>query len=97
MRRGILILIALIVVVLLVMPFDCFATGASSQTDVDCCLKGKCAPTAKSDECCKNTVPDGNQFVPSKAADHSSGAAWTENPEQLYSAAERRGWSSAGC
>ena len=38
---------------------------------MECCLKGKCAPTAKSDECCKNTVPDHNQLAPAKSADHS--------------------------
>jgi len=63
--------ISLIAVLLLIRPFDCFATGAPSQKSADCCLKGKCAPAAKSDECCKNTVPDGNQLVTSKAADHS--------------------------
>ena len=63
--------ISLMAVLLLVRPFDCFATGAWSQKAADCCLKGKCAPTAKSDDCCKNTVPDGNQLVTSKAANHS--------------------------
>ena len=70
MRRGVHIAISLMAIILLVRPFDCFATGAS-QKAADCCLKGKCAPTAKSDECCKNTVPDGNQLVTPKAADHS--------------------------
>ena len=70
MQRGIHISIALIAVLLLVRPFDCFAIGASSQKAAECCLKGKCVPTAKSDDCCKNTVPDGNQLVTSKAADH---------------------------
>ena len=63
--------ISLIAVLLLVRPFDCFATGASSQKAAECCLKGKCVPTAKSDDCCKNSVPDGDQLVTSKAADHS--------------------------
>jgi hypothetical protein len=72
MRRGIHIAITMMVVVLLMRPFDCFAAGASSQKAVDCCLKGKCAPTANSDECCKSTVPDRNSLVQSKAADHSS-------------------------
>ncbi len=71
MRRGIHIVMSLIAVILLVRPFDCFALGAPIQKVADCCLKGKCAPTAKSDDCCKNTVPDGNQLVTSKAADHS--------------------------
>ena len=37
---------------------------------MECCLKGKCAPTAKSDDCCKNTVPGANHFLASKAAGH---------------------------
>jgi len=59
-------------VVLLARPFDCFAAGGPNQKAADCCLKGKCAPTADSDECCKRTAPDSNQFVKSKAADHAS-------------------------
>jgi hypothetical protein len=39
---------------------------------MECCLKGKCAPTAKSDECCKNTIPDHNKLAPLKTTDHSS-------------------------
>ena len=72
MRRGIKIAVSLIAALLLVRPFDCFAAGASSQKAAECCLKGKCAPTAKSDECCKSTVPERNSLVQSKAADHSS-------------------------
>src|SRR5260370_42467026 len=72
MRRGIHIAISLIAVVLLVRPLDCFASGAPSQKAADCCLKGKCSPTANSDECCKSTVPDAGQLVTSKAADHSA-------------------------
>ena len=71
MRRCMHIAVAVLAVLLLVRPFDCFATGASSQKAAECCLKGKCVPTAKSDDCCKNTVPDGNQLVTSRAADHS--------------------------
>lgn len=71
MRRGFHIAISLMVVVLLVRPFDCFAATAPSRQAADCCLKGKCVPTANSDECCKNTVPDNNQLAPSKAAEHS--------------------------
>src|SRR5437899_2453641 len=72
MQRGIHIAISLMAVVLLARPFDCLAAGAPSQKAADCCLKGKCTPTAKSDECCARSVPDGNQFVKSKAADHAS-------------------------
>ena len=72
MRRGIHIAVSLLVVILLVRPFDCFAAGIPNGQAADCCLKGKCIPTANSDECCKNTVPDNNQLAPSKAAVHSS-------------------------
>src|SRR5437879_6559990 len=72
MRRGIHMAISLTAVLLLVGPFDCFASGALSQKAADCCLKGKCAPTAKSDECCRNTIPDAGQLVTSKAPDHPS-------------------------
>jgi hypothetical protein len=71
MRPGFHIAISLMVVVLLLRPFDCFAASTRSSQAGDCCLKGKCMPTAKSDECCKNTVPDNNQLAPSKAAEHS--------------------------
>src|ERR1700674_667892 len=72
MRRGFHIAISLMVVVLLLGPFDCFAASTPSREAADCCLKGKCIPTANSDECCKNTVPDDNQLAPSKAGEHSS-------------------------
>ena len=71
MRRGPHLAISLIAVVLLTRPFDCLAAGGPSRQAEGCCLKGNCGPTAKSDECCKRSVPDGNQFVISKAADHS--------------------------
>jgi hypothetical protein len=72
MRSGRHIAISLMAVALLLRPFDCFVGGAPREQAMDCCLKGKCAPTAKSDECCKNTVPDPNQLAPLQAADHSS-------------------------
>jgi hypothetical protein len=72
MRRGAHIGVSLIAVFLLVRPFDCFATGASTQKAKDCCRKGNCAPTSNSDECCKNTVPDHNRLLQAKAVDHSS-------------------------
>jgi hypothetical protein len=71
MQRGLQISIALVAVVLLARPFDCFAAGAPGQKVADCCLKGKCVPTANSDECCKNTVPSPGQLVTAKT-DHSS-------------------------
>lgn len=72
MRRGIHIAISLIAVILLVRPLDCFAAGTPSRQAADCCLKGKCVPTANSDECCKNTVPENDRLAPSKVATDSS-------------------------
>jgi hypothetical protein len=72
MLRSIQVSIALVAVVLVARPFDCFAAGAKSQKIADCCLKGKCVPTANSDECCKNTVPGAGPLVTSKAAGYSS-------------------------
>lgn len=42
--------ISLIAVLLLARSFNCFAVAALIQRAADCCLKGKCAPTANSDE-----------------------------------------------
>jgi hypothetical protein len=64
------IAVAALALLLLVRPFDCFAGGKFDQKAADCCKKGKCSPS-NSDDCCKATVQDGNQFVTSKA-DHSS-------------------------
>lgn len=72
MRRGFHIAISLMTVILLIRPFDCFAAGTPSRQAADCCLKGKCTPTANSDECCKNTVPDDNQLDLSRAAEQLS-------------------------
>lgn len=69
------IAIALLAVVLLAKPFDCFAGGAWTKKAADCCKKGKCAPRADADECCKATVPGGNQFIGSKPADHTAPVA----------------------
>jgi hypothetical protein len=71
-RRGIHIAIAVLGILLLAKPFDCFAGAAWTQEAADCCKKGKCAPKADADECCKATVPGDNQFVGSKAPDHSA-------------------------
>lgn len=69
MRHGIHIAVTLMAVILVIRPFDCFAARTPSRQAADCCLKGKCVPTANSDECCKNTVPDGGQCVITKATD----------------------------
>ena len=73
MRRGVHIAVTLLAVFLLVRPFDCFAGGKFDQKAMDCCHKGKCSPS-NPDDCCKATVQGGNQFVTSKAPDHSSPA-----------------------
>ena len=72
MRRGFHIAISLMAVILLIKPLDCFALGNPNPLAADCCLKGKCVPTANSDECCKNPIPDNDQIAPSKVAGHSS-------------------------
>jgi hypothetical protein len=71
MRRCMHIAVAVLAVFLLVRPFDCFASGKFDQKAADCCHKGKCSPS-NPDDCCKATVQGGNQFVTSKAPDHSS-------------------------
>jgi len=71
MRRSMHIAVAVLAVLLLVRPFDCFASGEFDQKAADCCKKGKCSPS-NSDDCCKATVPGGNQLVTSKAPGHSS-------------------------
>jgi len=72
MKRGLHIVVSLLVVVLLIRPLDCFANAKLSREAMDCCLKGQCAPTAKSDDCCRNSAPGGRQAVLSKAAPHSA-------------------------
>ena len=71
MRRGLQVTFSLLVVFALLRPFDCFAASPRTQEAANCCLKGKCAPKASSDECCKNAVPDRDQLAP-KSTDHRS-------------------------
>ena len=70
MRRGVHIAVALLAVFLLVRPFDCFSSGKFDQKAADCCKKGKCSPS-NPDDCCKTTVPGGNQLATVQATDHS--------------------------
>ena len=72
MRRGIHIAIAVLAILLLAKPFDCFAGGAWTQKAADCCHKGKCTPGPNADECCQASVPEGNQFLASKAANDAT-------------------------
>jgi hypothetical protein len=67
MRRSIQIVVSMLAIVLLVRPFDCFATARTPEA-MKCCLKGQCAPSAEADDCCKNTVPATNHFLASNAA-----------------------------
>jgi hypothetical protein len=71
MHRRVHIVVALLAVFLLARPFDCFAGGKFDQKAADCCKKGNCSP-ANSDNCCKATVPGGNQVVTAQATDHHS-------------------------
>jgi predicted NAD/FAD-dependent oxidoreductase len=71
MRRGVHIAISLMAVLLLMRPFDCFSSGQLTQKAADCCKKGKCIPSSSSDDCCKGTLPGGQQLVISKAPDYS--------------------------
>jgi hypothetical protein len=69
MRRGVQIVVSLLAIVLLVRPFDCFASARTPEA-MACCLKGKCVPSANADDCCKNTVPAANHLLLSKADGH---------------------------
>jgi hypothetical protein len=71
MRRGVHIAIAVLAVVTLLQPFDCFGAVFSKKA-AQCCHKGKCLPTKDADECCKATVPSGNQLTAPKSPDHST-------------------------
>src|SRR3954447_4423467 len=67
MQRSIHIRAALLCVLLLIKPFDCFSGGQFTQKAANCCKKGKCVPSANADDCCKGTLPGGKQLVASKA------------------------------
>ena len=69
MKRGLHIAVSLLVIVLVARPFDCFANARTPEA-MKCCMKGQCAPSAKADDCCKNTVPDTDHFLGAKAAGH---------------------------
>src|SRR5215471_2406716 len=69
MRRAIDITVSLLVGLALLTPLDCFAANVHPPEAMDCCLKGKCEPTAKTAECCKTGIPDRDQVGP-KPTDH---------------------------
>src|SRR5260370_28402970 len=63
MSRSVHIASALITGLLLLKPVDCFSATGMTREAMGCCKKGKCLPTRDSDDCCRKTVPDGQQFV----------------------------------
>ena len=67
-RRSVHISVALLAVLVLLKPFDCFAGGFTRKAAA-CCAKGKCLPTSNADDCCKSNVPAGNQLSAPKAPD----------------------------
>src|SRR5258708_5244649 len=73
MSRSVHIAAALVGVLVVLRPVDCFSATGVTREAIDCCKKGKCFPTKDSDRCCKKTIPDGQQFVAgaSKAQSHS--------------------------
>ena len=70
MRRGIQIAVALLAIVVLIGPSDCFAYAAKTREAAACCLKGECNPGANSDDCCKNTAPDSPRLMGTTATNH---------------------------
>jgi hypothetical protein len=70
-RRGIHIAITVLAIVGIIRPFDCLA-GTFTRKAAACCAKGKCLPSSNADDCCKNTVPGGNQQSAPKAPEHST-------------------------
>jgi hypothetical protein len=66
MRRGIHISVALLAVLVLIRPFDCFGGGFTRKAAA-CCAAGKCVPSSNADDCCKNTIPGSNQLTAPKA------------------------------
>src|ERR1700693_3349625 len=84
MGRGPHILIAVIAVFLLVRPFDCLGSNTLNKKAADCCKHGKCVPTTNSDDCCKATVPGGNQIIVSK--DHHPSAVSVDLAENVLAA-----------
>src|SRR5260221_104768 len=70
-RRSIHMAIALLAVLVLIRPLDCFASGFTRKAAA-CCIKGKCLPSANADECCKGSVPAGRQLSAPESPDTST-------------------------
>jgi hypothetical protein len=73
MQESIHIAVTLLIVILLVRPFDCVGSGKFTAKSAECCKKGKCNPS-NGDDCCKGTLPGGKQLVLSKAPHHATPA-----------------------
>lgn len=56
-RRAVHILTAVVAIVLVLRPLDCFGAGMTREA-AECCLKGKCGSALSNDDCCKGTVAD---------------------------------------
>ena len=69
MRRTVKVAVSFLVGLALLIPLGCFASSDHRPETMDCCLKGKCEPKAKSADCCKTGVPDRDQIGP-KPIDH---------------------------
>src|SRR5258706_12628639 len=68
-RRSVHMSIALLAVLVLIRPLDCFAGGFTRKAAA-CCVKGKCLPSANADDCCKGSVPAGSQLSAPQAPDN---------------------------
>jgi hypothetical protein len=100
MRRVVHIVITLVVILMVVRPFDCFA-GLTTGKAADCCAKGKCLPTRDADDCCKATLPAGTQALAAKISHSTSipspglsgvvvSAVAPPQPIQSFASTERR-------
>jgi hypothetical protein len=80
MQRSVHIAVALLAVFLLVRPFDCFASGKFDRKAAECCQKGKCSPST-ADDCCRATIPGGQQVVKAQECVHSTPVVCITLPE----------------
>ncbi len=74
MRRSLKLATALLAILALIGPLDCFSStlfALSPQTD-DCCLGPDCVPTANSDNCCLRN--DAASVAPAPQVQEDSGS-----------------------
>ena len=69
-HSGIHIAAAILALIGLVRPFECFGAAFTRKAAV-CCTKGKCLPSKDADECCKGAVPSAVQLTTAKAPEQS--------------------------